>query len=163
MLEMIMLVGLPGTGKSTWVRIHKYYEHPEWLVLSTDAFIESVAQGEGKTYSEVFPIAIKQAERNLQEGLEYAIKNKMNILWDQTNTTVNSRKKKLAKVPMCYHKVARVFPVPDDHESWLNSEERRGKVIPQNVISMMKSMYEAPSLEEGFDTIITPLGLITRP
>lgn len=163
MLEMIMLVGLPGTGKSTWVKDQGFYDRHDWLVLSTDAYIDSIAQGEGKTYSEVFPLAIKQAERNLQEGLEYAIKNKMNILWDQTNISVASRRKKLTKIPMCYRKVARVFFIPDDHQAWLNSEEREGKVIPCQVLGYMKSMYEAPTLEEGFDVVIQSYSHLPQP
>jgi predicted kinase len=154
MLECIMLVGLPGTGKSTWVRSQGFYERPYWMVLSTDAYIESVALGENKTYSEVFPMAINQAEKNLQEGLEYAIKAKMNIVWDQTNISVATRKKKLAKVPMCYRKIARVFSIPEGHSSWLNSVERRGKVIPTHVIDSMKVLYQEPTISEGFDEVI---------
>lgn len=156
MLECIMLVGLPGTGKSTWIKNEGFFDRPDWIVLSTDNYIDSVALGEGKTYNEVFPIAIKQAEKNLQEGLEYAIKNKMNIVWDQTNLSRATRLKKINKVPLCYRMVARVFPIPTDHEKWLNSAERAGKVIPRHILDNMQAVYEEPTIYEGFDLIITP-------
>ena len=159
MLECIMLVGLPGTGKSTWVKNQKFFDRPDWIVLSTDNYIDSVALGSGKTYSEVFPVAIKDAEKNLKEGLEYAIKAKLNIVWDQTNLSRSTRLKKITKVPLCYRMVARVFPVPDNHAEWLNSAERAGKVIPRHVRDSMRAVYEEPTIYEGFDEVITSSGL----
>lgn len=157
MPELIMLVGLPGTGKSTWVKNQGFYDKPDWMVLSTDNFIESVASGEGKTYSEVFPASIKFAEANLTEALNYAIKSKMNIVWDQTNLSAITRSKKLARVPLCYRRIARVFPIPENHNEWLNSPDRVGKVIPPHIIDSMIATYVTPSIYEGFDEIITPL------
>lgn len=157
MPELIMLVGLPGTGKSTWVKNQGFYDKPDWMVLSTDNFIESVATGEGKTYSEVFPASIKFAEANLTEALNYAIKTKMNIVWDQTNLSAITRSKKLARVPLCYRRIARVFPIPENHSEWLNSPDRVGKVIPPHIIDSMIATYVTPSIYEGFDEIITPL------
>ena len=154
MPELIMLVGLPGTGKSTWVNNQGFLDRPDWMVLSTDNFIESVAVGEGKTYSEVFPATIKFAEANLTEALDYAVRSKMNIVWDQTNLSAVTRAKKLARVPFCYRRVARVFPIPENHNEWLNSAERIGKIIPPHIIDSMIATYTTPSIYEGFDEII---------
>jgi predicted kinase len=157
MPELIMLVGLPGTGKSTWVKSHGYLENPNWTVLSTDNFIESCIIGTNDTYSAVFPSLIRLAEKNLTEGLDYACRARMNIVWDQTNLSASSRAKKLSRIPLCYKKTARVFPVPPNHSEWLNSEERKGKVIPDHVIASMLAVFEQPTIYEGFDEIITPL------
>lgn len=155
MLECIILVGLPGTGKSTWINSMGYFQRPDWIVLSTDNFIESVAEVEGKTYSEVFPVAIKHAEKTMQENFEYAIKNKLNIVWDQTNLSRGTRLRKLNKLPLCYHPVvARVFSAPENHDEWLNSASRKGKTIPPHVLGIMKTIYQEPTLSEGFDQII---------
>ena len=151
---LIMLVGLPGTGKSTWIRESGFWARPVTMILSTDNYIETVAFGEDKTYSEVFPMAIKAAEKNLEEGLEYAIQTNMNIVWDQTNLSVASRKKKLRKIPAHYRKVAKVFLPTDEHEAWLNSPERTGKVIPKNVLDSMRATFQMPTVDEGFDEVI---------
>ena len=154
---LIMLVGLPGTGKSTWISESGFWAHPVTMILSTDNFIETVASGEGKTYSEVFPMAIKAAEKNLEEGLDYAIQAGMNIVWDQTNLSVSSRKKKLQKIPAHYRKVAKVFLPTNEHEAWLNSPERAGKVIPKNVLDYMRATFQMPTVDEGFDEVIVPV------
>ena len=156
MPELIMLVGLPGTGKSTWVKNQGYFENPDWMVLSTDNFIESCIIGTNDTYSAVFPSLIRLAERNLVEGLNYACRTRMNIVWDQTNLSAASRAKKLKQLQIGYKKTARVFPVPPNHSEWLNSEERRGKVIPDHVLASMHAVFEQPTIYEGFDEIITP-------
>lgn len=149
-----MLVGLPGTGKSTWVNQSGYYDFTGWFVLSTDNYIESVAVGSGKTYNEVFQASIKDAEKNLNEGLEYAIDNNMNIVWDQTNLSIATRAKKLRKIPKHYKKIARVFALPVDHDQWLNSIDRRGKIILPHIIDTMRALYQEPTTTEGFEEVI---------
>ena len=155
MPELIMLVGLPGTGKSTWVQSQGYFDKPDWMVLSTDNYIMSI-KDDNKTYNDLFPLYIKAAERNMIEALDYACRTRMNIVWDQTNLSAASRAKKLRLMPLCYKKTVRVFPVPPNHSEWLNSEERRGKVIPDHVIASMLAVFEQPTIYEGFDEIITP-------
>lgn len=151
---LVMLVGLPGTGKSTWIDESGFWDRTDAMILSTDNFIETVASGEGKTYSEVFPMVIKAAEKNLEEGLDYAIQAGMNIVWDQTNLSVASRRKKLQKVPAHYRKVAKVFLPTDEHEAWLNSPRRAGKVIPKHVLDSMRATFQMPTMDEGFDEVI---------
>jgi predicted kinase len=154
MPDMIMLVGLPGCGKSTWIKDQGFWDRTNVMILSTDNYIQTVADGEGKTYSEVFPSTIKAAERNVEECLQIAIDHDMDIVWDQTNLSQASRRKKLQKIPAHYHKVATVFPVPEDHVKWLSSPERVGKVIPAGVLNSMKATYQQPTKDEGFDEIV---------
>lgn len=52
-----ILVGIPASGKSTWVKSFKGTA----IILSTDNYIEAFAQVQGKTYSEVFDSTIKEA------------------------------------------------------------------------------------------------------
>lgn len=159
MPKLTMLVGVPGSGKSTWLKEQGYWDRDDVMILSTDNFIDTVAAGEGKTYSEVFHKAIKHANKNLDEALNYALKTDMDIVWDQTNTTRKSREAKLRRIPAHYKKVARVFLPADDktHSEWLNSPERAGKVIPKAVIESMIANFEQPTIYEGFDEVITPV------
>lgn len=154
---LIMLVGLPGTGKSTWIEEQGFKEDQDTVILSTDRFIEVTAEVMKVTYTEAFPKLIKLAEQDLADELEYAIEDNMNIVWDQTNLSVASRKKKLLKIPAHYRKVAKVFLPTDEHEAWLNSPERAGKVIPKNVLDSMRATFQMPTVDEGFDEVIVPV------
>ena len=156
---LTMLVGVPASGKSTWIEQQGFWDRTDLMILSTDNFIESVAVGMGKTYYEVFQDTIKQAEKNLEECLQIAIKNDMDIVWDQTNLTRKSRKYKLRRIPSHYKKVAKVFSIPAQEE-WharLTSAERAGKIIPTNILQAMAANFEPPTLDEGFDLIINPV------
>jgi predicted kinase len=150
----LMMVGLPGSGKSTLVDILK---GPNDVVLSTDNFIDNYAKNTGRKYNEVFgnKEVWSAAELHMGYDLVDAIERGSDIVWDQTNLYPKTRKAKLAKIPKHYEKICInvVTPDPDEWERRLRS--RPGKIIPQHVLdSMSKSLvYATP--EEGFDVVFT--------
>ena len=50
MNKLYVLVGVPGSGKSTWVKNQKWAN--DCVVVSTDEFVEDYAKECGLTYSE---------------------------------------------------------------------------------------------------------------
>lgn len=150
MPKLYMLVGVPGAGKSTWIKNHA---DGAAMVLSTDDKIEAAARAQGKTYSEVFKDEIKSATTGMAQDLLRALRDGRDIIWDQTNITRKSRKEKLARIPGSYEKIAVFFPTPQDLKQRLAS--RPGKEIPEPVILSMINQLDPPSKEEGFDKIIS--------
>lgn len=150
---LYMLVGLPGSGKSTWVSRNKI-QH--CITLSTDSYIEWFAATTGRTYNEVFKECIKRAEAFMNSNLESALETNFHIIWDQTNLTVKSRAKKLQKIPDCYRKVAVCFNMKSSEELLRVNEERSkfGRSIPHHVLSNMINTFEEPTTNEGFDSIV---------
>jgi predicted kinase len=148
MATLYMLIGVPGAGKTTWIKNNK----GNAVVLSTDDYIEKVAAKQGLTYNDVFKDAMGGAVHNLKLNLKSAIANDRDIIWDQTNLTVKSRRDKLKMVPDNYRKVAVFFSVPNDLRDRLAS--RPGKTIPEPVILTMINQLTPPSKEEGFDEIV---------
>ena len=149
MPDFIMMVGVPGSGKSTWLR--ENFPHPA-VYCSTDALIDLHALKEGKTYNEVFRDYIETATDKMQETMDWAFERGMDVVLDQTNLTRKSRARKLALVPKGYRKVAVVVPTPE-REEWLRRLDRPGKTIPRHVLEAMLASYQEPSLDEGFDEI----------
>jgi predicted kinase len=145
-----MLIGVPGSGKSTWIA------NQEWLadatVVSSDRFIDEEATRQGKTYNEVFNDYIKIATKLMENHVLVAQANSKDIVWDQTNTSVKSRKNKLAMLPD-YEKIAVVFRTPDEEELTRRLANRPGKSIPENVMRVMISSLVEPTEEEGFKEI----------
>lgn len=152
MNKLYVLVGVPGSGKSTWVK------NQDWArgipVVSTDKFVEDYAAKQGKTYSEVFdeymPIAVKLM---VNQAL-ICQANNLDVIWDQTSTTVATRAKKIRMLPE-YYKIAVVFPTPEPEELARRLASREGKVIPAHVSEVMASQLknEPPTEDEGFDEI----------
>lgn len=150
MNKLYVMVGVPASGKSTWIK------NQIWAlglsVVSTDAFVEDYARKQGKTYSEVFheymPIAVKLM-------VNHALicqANNIDVIWDQTSTTVATRAKKIRMLPN-YYKIAVVFPTPEIEELKRRLASRPGKEIPWEVVQSMIDNWEEPTKEEGFDEI----------
>ena len=150
-MKCYQLVGVPGSGKSTWIK------NQDWAVglpvVSTDNFVEAYAKEQGKTYSQVFddymPIAVKLMAN--QALLCQA--NELDVIWDQTSTSVASRKRKFHMLPN-YEHIAVVFRTPESEELTKRLASRPGKNIPDYVLRSMIDGFEMPTLAEGFTEII---------
>lgn len=148
----IMLVGLPGTGKSTYCQENKHLIG-NCTIVSSDDIMMDIAYKYGFTYNQLFDdVTYSFCEKMMYRIAKLAIERGDNIIWDQTNLTVKSRAKKLDMIPSSYKKICIDFPIPDDWEKRL---DRPGKIIPKNVLDMMKKTYDTPSLSEGFDSVVT--------
>jgi tRNA uridine 5-carbamoylmethylation protein Kti12 len=147
-MHLVLLSGLPTSGKSTFVKnLLSYREWNNVSVLSTDNYISSVAEHIGKTYDEVFNDEIKNATKQMNNELKYIIKNKLPIIWDQTNLTVKTRKAKLSGIPNSYQKIIVYFELSFE-EILLRNQNRPGKVIPASTLDYMYSCYEIPTIQE---------------
>jgi predicted kinase len=150
MPKCYQLVGVPGSGKSTWV------SNQDWAlgltVVSTDNFVEDYAKAQGKTYSEVFDEYMPTAVDLMTKVVVHAREHGHDIIWDQTSTTVKSRRRKFRMLPD-YEHVAVVFNTPDEDELTRRLSSRPGKNIPDHVMRSMIDHFEMPSEEEGFTEI----------
>jgi len=151
--ELVMLCGIPCSGKSTYVNKLRDYEYWEnAVVLSTDNYIEEQAKRLGMTYNEVFQDCIDEATRQLEMSFVRAKEEGKRIIWDQTNLSIKTRKKKLTKVPSIYKRTVVWFQV-DLEEALKRNETREGKFIPESILKRMYHQFEVPTLEEGFDFV----------
>lgn len=148
-----ILIGVPGSGKSTWSK--PLLSSGQFDLISTDAFIDKYAESLGKTYTDVFSGYIKEAEKICKMHLENTIERSGNLIWDQTNTTVKSRKQKIDKLND-YVKIAVVFNIGEETQKLriAKRNEETGKDIPANILRSMRDHFEQPTIEEGFDQII---------
>lgn len=151
MTTFYMLIGLPGTGKSTWCQNFKS-DQPT-TILSTDDIIQSIADKHRLTYNQMFDnLSYSFAEKVMHKIAQYAFDRDDIVIWDQVNLTFKSRAKKLNLVPPRYKKIAVYFDNPTDLSERLKS--RPGKIIPTEVISRMAVTRDFPIKEEGFDEIL---------
>jgi predicted kinase len=152
MSKVYFLIGVPGVGKSTWVA-KQPFDWNKTVIASTDNYIERHASSQGKTYNDVFGDTIKDAGKHLNKTVQDAIDSNLDIIWDQTNVTVNSRKRKIAMIPANYEKIAIVFLPPEMAELYRRLKNRPGKTIPQRVLLQMLDDFQIPTKDEGFDDI----------
>jgi predicted kinase len=149
-MELIMLVGIPTAGKSTFSNNPKY---KDYIRVSSDDILQEVAKERQQSYNTVFKANIRFAQIAMMKVLRKAIEDGKSIIWDQTNTSKKQRKEKLKHIPAHYKKTA-VYFIVDLKTALQRNTQRPGKVIPPEVLERMIKEYELPTLEEGFDTII---------
>jgi predicted kinase len=152
MNKCYQLIGVPGAGKSTWIK------NQTWAlgmpVVSTDKYVEIEAKRQGKTYTEVFEEYMPIAVRLMVNHALVCQANNMDFIWDQTSTTVKTRAKKFnTLLPSQYEHIAVVFKTPEPDELARRLASRPGKVIPAEVMENMIRNFEYPSLDEGFKEI----------
>jgi len=144
-----ILIGLPGSGKSIWVNEQKF-DMDKTVHISTDAWVNLYAESVGKTYSEVFEDYMPKAINLMVAQVIDAKEQGKDIIWDQTSTTIASRKRKFNMLADKYEMLAVVFMTPEKDEWQRRLASRPGKVIPDYVISDMQKNFEYPRYAEGF-------------
>ena len=150
MSNLYMMIGVPGSGKSTWIANQNWTQ--DCVIVSTDNLIEAEAEQQAKTYNDVFKDYIDTATGIMRKQVLAAVAEGRDIIWDQTNTIAKSRQGKLTLVPG-YRKIAVVFEVPERAELEQRLASRPGKTIPWHVLDTMIESFAMPTEAEGFDEI----------
>ncbi len=150
MPKCYQLIGVPASGKSTWIK------NQDWMlgltVVSTDVFVEDYARSQGKTYSEVFKDYMPTAVDLMAQQVVFAREHNHTVIWDQTSTTIASRERKFRMLPN-YEHIAVVFTTPTLDVLKERLASRPGKEIPWEVVQGMIDNFEMPTEDEGFKEI----------
>lgn len=153
MPKCYMLIGVPGSGKSTWIA-QQPFDWNRTVIASTDNYVDKIASQRGQTYSEVFDEVMPAAVRHMANTVIDAVKHGHDIVWDQTSTSRKTRKKKFDMLPDNYEVVAVVFPTPSQQELERRLASRPGKIIPSEIVQSMIDNYQEPTEQEGYSKII---------
>ena len=149
MNTLYITVGLPGSGKSTYVK--NFIKDKDIEYLSSDSL--RAIYGKSEEDQTVTPLVFGHIKRKVDEFL----KDGKNVLVDATSVNrkersdyINTAKKYGAKV------VAIVFKM--DRQGLIDRNKKRGeqggRVVPDFVIDKMLNKFEEPSYSEGIDVII---------
>ena len=149
MSTLYITVGLPGSGKSTYVK--NFIKDKDIEYLSSDSL--RAVYGKSEEDQTVTPLVFGHIKRKVDEFL----KDGKNVLVDATSVNrkersdyINTAKKYGAKV------VAIVFKM--DRQGLIDRNKKRGeqggREVPTFVIDKMLAKFEEPSYSEGIDVLI---------
>ena len=157
MAKCVVLVGLPAYGKSTYV--NNLGPEEEFFVYSTDSYIEDLSEKTGKTYNELFPDYIEKAKFRMDALLDLAVKEGVDVFWDQTNLSSWKRRSIIKRMKNAGYSVECVVFEPamteEGYDEWKKRlDSRKGKTIPESILDHMVYNFIKPSTKEGFDSVV---------
>ena len=144
MVNFIMLVGLQGSGKSSYASYLADKVYFNSVIHSSDSIRkelfgdESIQDDNDRVFSEMS----KRTIRDLKAG--------KNVIYDATNIRRKSRVALLRTLPDC-HKVAIVVATPFD--TCVERCRSRERVVEESVIARTRYSFNFPLKSEGFSEI----------
>lgn len=158
MQTVTMLIGLPGSGKSTFAE--KLAKNEDAIIISTDKIREelfgdeAIQENERYDGNTVFCIAHDRVKIAMLEG--------KNVIFDATNVKRKDRKyfldllrpeKCLALQKTNYHYRFHAILIATSYEKCLENNLNRRRVVPEEVIKRMMCNFEVPMKFEGWDEV----------
>lgn len=142
--SLILLVGIPGSGKTTYAK--KYIEeHPSIVHLSSDDIRKELYGDESiqGNPSEVFTLMQKRAVEFLNNG--------QSVVYDSTAVTRKDRAGIIAACPKFVKIECHIIWAPI--ETCIERDASRKRTVGKEVIDRMLKRFQAPYYDEGIDEI----------
>lgn len=138
--EVIMLCGLPGVGKNTWIEAHA----PDMPVISLD------------TIRREMKISPKDNQgRVLQESKERAkvlLRKKHPFIWNATNI-LQQRRKQLVELFTTYKARVKIVYLEVPYKTLLERNQNRKYALPTNVLERFIGKLQVPEVHEAHEVV----------
>ncbi|XP_030187792.1 heterogeneous nuclear ribonucleoprotein U-like protein 2 isoform X2 [Lynx canadensis] len=156
--EVILMVGLPGSGKTQWAL--KYAkENPEkrYNVLGAETVISQMRM-KGLEEPEMDPksrdLLVQQASQCLSKLVQIASRTKRNFILDQCNVYNSGQRRKLLLFKTFCRKVVVVVPNEEDWKKRLElRKEVEGDDVPESIMLEMKANFSLPEKCDYMDEV----------
>uniref|UniRef100_A0A6Q2YKG5 Uncharacterized protein n=1 Tax=Esox lucius TaxID=8010 RepID=A0A6Q2YKG5_ESOLU len=156
--ELLMMVGLPASGKTTWAVKHSE-EHPtkKFNILGTNAIMEKMkvmGLRRQKNYAGRWDVLIQQATQCLNRLIQIAARKKRNYILDQTNVYGSAQRRKMRPFEGFQRKAIVICPTDEDlKERTLKRTDEEGKDVPDHAVLEMKANFVLPEAGEFLDAV----------
>ncbi|GMT03410.1 hypothetical protein PENTCL1PPCAC_25584, partial [Pristionchus entomophagus] len=157
---LLMMVGLPGVGKSTWVRQY-IRDHPDekWDVISAEGVMAAMkvnGVARGRAHIGRWDMVLGLVAKALQKMVLLAARRRRNYIVDLSNVNKDSRKRRLMHFKDFTKKC--IVIVPDEEEmvsrQMHQARQEGSSHVPAEAILEMKAVFTFPTEEaEGFDEV----------
>ena len=145
MAKVILLVGLPGVGKSTWAR--EYIKNNDnTVIVSSDNIIAKI--NSFRFSSESNDIVFKQVHKDIKDVLGHGF----DVIYDATNLSRKKRRHFLKHIVRGVRVDCVLFHEPIE-TIFERNETRTERHLPKDVIEKYIRSFNIPLLSEGFHTM----------
>ncbi|KAK3526697.1 hypothetical protein QTP70_032082 [Hemibagrus guttatus] len=143
--EVMMMVGMPGSGKSHWAESH-VAKNPEkrYNVLSTNSVLHCMRLPSPEHKN----LILQQATQCLSQLIRIAATKRRNFILDQANIYPSAQRHKLLRFSGYQRKAVVLVPSDEEWKRRLQQKEQsEGTVLPE--ISLLKSKASFTLPEQG--------------
>uniref|UniRef100_A0A3Q3JIP4 B30.2/SPRY domain-containing protein n=1 Tax=Monopterus albus TaxID=43700 RepID=A0A3Q3JIP4_MONAL len=145
--EVLLMVGLPGSGKSHWARTHmKQHPDKQYRLLGTEELLACmiVSQMSHHTSGGQSDSRLQQACQCLTDLIKMAAQTPGNYILDQCNILFSARRYKLQLFAGFRRQVVVVFPSADEWRRRLSQHQLNDWVrIPETALLKLQGMSPA--------------------
>jgi predicted kinase len=134
--EVVLMSGLPGAGKDTWVQTHL----PGWPVITLDEIRREMKIAPTANQGVVIQQARERAKGFLRKG--------ENFVWNATNLSRQIRAQSIDLLAN-YHARVRIVYVEAGEQKLFQQNRERADAVPAAVIEKMFARWEVPDLTEA--------------
>jgi predicted kinase len=159
MPSVYVLMGLPGSGKTTWRNRFVAERAGAAHAVARDDVVEEVAVLHGITYREAWATFSKTIDKEFRRRLTEAFTLGKDVVVDNTNLTAKARRRIFSRVPEDWEKVGVIFDVPEHRlvHRLLARADAGGKHVAPWLVPRMRLDW-VPPVPGEFDRL-----LIVRP
>uniref|UniRef100_A0A667XM63 Heteroous nuclear ribonucleoprotein U like 1 n=1 Tax=Myripristis murdjan TaxID=586833 RepID=A0A667XM63_9TELE len=156
--EILMMVGLPACGKTTWAMKHAQ-SNPDkkYNILGTNAIMDKMkvmGLRRQKNYAGRWDILIQQATQCLNRLIEIAARKRRNYILDQTNVYGSAQRRKMRPFEGFQRKAIVICPTDEDlKERTLKQTGEEGKDVPDHAVLEMKANFTLPDRGDFLDDV----------
>ncbi len=134
--EIVMMAGLPGTGKDTWIGRN----HPELPMISLDEIRKEIHVLPTEPQEPVVSLAYSRAREFLC--------NHTPFLWNATNITTDIRNRQLSMF-MRYGASVRIVYLETSVDEQYRRNRNRVAVVPEEAVTRMRRHLVLPTIHEA--------------
>ncbi|NXY26150.1 HNRL2 protein, partial [Atrichornis clamosus] len=157
--EVLLMVGLPGSGKTQWAQKHSQENREKrYNILGTEAVLHQL-RTRGPEVEELDAksrdLLTQQAAQCLSKLVQIAPRAKRNFILDQCNVYNSGQRRKLLAFKGFSRKVVVIVPTEEDWKKRLElRKEAEGEDVPESVMLEMKANYSLPEKNDYLDEVV---------
>tara|TARA_A100001015_G_scaffold176204_1_gene195965 strand:+ start:557 stop:1201 length:645 start_codon:yes stop_codon:yes gene_type:complete len=129
--ELIIMVGYPGSGKSTWIK-HNLANNSNYQILEGDQL---------------------KTEAKIKKELIKCLDLEQSVVIDATNPSLEKRKV-FIEIAQARHVPIRIIELTTSMGTSFNRNNQRENIVPKVVFYLYRKKYQKPFLSEGVKQII---------
>uniref|UniRef100_A0A8C0E4C0 B30.2/SPRY domain-containing protein n=1 Tax=Balaenoptera musculus TaxID=9771 RepID=A0A8C0E4C0_BALMU len=157
--EILMMVGLPATGETTWAMKHAASNpSKKYNILGTNAIMDKMRMmglRSQRNYAGCWDVLIQQATQCLNRLIQIAARKKRNYILDQTNVYGSAQRRKMRPFEGFQRKAIVICPTDEDlKDRTIKQTNEEAKDVPDHTVLEMKANFTLPDVGDFLDEVL---------